>query len=107
VFVAVDGSVIAGTAEYVIGDDHLYLQGVAVRRDYRGLGVCRSLVTKAEELARNRSLRAVTLCAIEETGNVAIFERLGFQVRNRVVASDYLSVEGNAVTQVDLVREIT
>lgn len=95
-----------GTAEYVVNDDHLYVQGVAVLPAYRGHGVCRALLDYAEEIARRGHLPTLRLCAIEETGNVAIFERLGFHVTGRAVAGNHVSPDGGPVTQVDMERTV-
>lgn len=95
-----------GTAEYVIKDDHVYVQGVAVRSSCRRKGICRSLLAAAGELARKSNLRAVKLHVIEETGNVVIFEKLGFRVANRAVAPDYVGASGGVVTRVKMERQL-
>ena len=97
---------LVGTAEYVHTDDHLYIQGVAVHPEYRRQGVCRALVRAAEKIAKDSNLVALALCAIEETGNVEIFKRLGFEVVNRAVARHYVDPAGGPVIQVDMERKI-
>lgn len=95
-----------GTAEYVRKDDHLYIQGVAVHPEYRKQGVCRALVRAVELTARDDKLTALARCAIEETGNVGVFQSLGFTVTNRTVARDHVNPEGGPVIQVDMKRKI-
>lgn len=106
VLVALKGSMLVGTAEYVQKGDHVYIQGVAVHPEYRNQGVCRALVRAAEEIAKDNKLPALALCAIEETGNVGIFKKLGFEVTNRVVAPNHTSPGGGPVIQVDMERKI-
>lgn len=106
VLVALRGSTVIGTAEYMLREDHIYVQGIAVHPKYREMGVCRALLCKAEEMAKKEKLIALALCAIEETGNVQIFERLGFNVKRRVTAPNHVSPEGYQVTQVDMERRI-
>lgn len=106
ILVALDRNTIVGTAEYVIKNDHVYVQGVAVRSSCRRKGICRSLLAAAGELARKSNLRAVKLHVIEETGNVVIFEKLGFKVANRAVATDYVGASGGIVTRVEMERQL-
>ena len=106
ILVAFKGDSLIGTAEYVRRADHLYVQGVAVHPDYRGQGVCRALLRATEQVAKKDALTTFTLCAIEETVNVLIFEKLGFCVTNRGVAPNHVSPEGGPVTQADMTRSI-
>jgi hypothetical protein len=64
------------------------------------------LLQKAEEIAIKEGVAALSLCVIEETGNVRIFEKLGFKVTNRTVARNHVSPEGGPVTQADMERNI-
>lgn len=100
------GNTVVGTAEQVQKDDNLYVQGVAVHPNYRGYGVCRALPGKAEEIAKSVKLPALTLCAIEETGNVEIFKMLGFKVTSSYIAPNHVSPVGGPVTQVNIERAI-
>ncbi|MES9905130.1 MAG: GNAT family N-acetyltransferase [Sedimenticola sp.] len=104
VLVALIGSMLVGTSEYIRKDDHIYVQGVAVHPEYQGIGVCRALLCKAEEIAMKDNLQTLALCAIEETGNVQIFEKLGFKVISRAVSTNYISPEGCPVAQVEMER---
>ena len=104
--VAVDGDTLVGTAEYIVRNTDLYIQGIAVHPKYRRQGVCRSLLTATEKLARVAKLEHLALSVIEETGNVMIFERLGFKIKQQALSSAYVSPRGDAVTQVDMTRRI-
>lgn len=106
VLVAVEGGTLVGTAEYVRKTACLYIQGVAVHPDYRGRGICRALVDAAEAIAYEAQLTTLALCAIEETGNVEVFGKLGFRVTSRAVAPNHVSPGGGPVTQVDMERAI-
>ncbi|MFD2111221.1 GNAT family N-acetyltransferase [Thiorhodococcus fuscus] len=102
VLVALNGSALVGTAEYIQKEHHVYLQGIAVHSRYRGQGVCRALVLAAGEIAKRNGLPTLVLCAIEETGNVAIFEKLGFEISSRAIAQNHVSPSGGPVTQVEM-----
>jgi ribosomal protein S18 acetylase RimI-like enzyme len=106
VLVALKELTLVGTAEYVLGDDHVYVQGVAVHPSYRCSGVCRALLLKAEEIAKAEKRATLAICAIEETGNVKIFEKLGFNVVGRKIAPNHVSPSGGPVTQVVMEQKI-
>lgn len=104
--VALERGRVVGTVEYVLECDHVYLQGIAVHPKYRRRGICRSLLAAANALARENGLNTVVLYVIEETGNVTIFERLGFNITRRVPAVGYVSPTGAPVTRVEMERRI-
>lgn len=106
VLVVLKDGALVGTAEYVQKDNRIYIQGIAVHPEYRKQGVCRALVRAAEEIAKDNKLTALVLCAIEETGNVGIFKKLGFEVTSRAVASDYIDPEDGPVIQVNMERKV-
>jgi len=98
---------VLGTAEYVAKGENIYIQGVAVDPNYLRCGVCASLIEAIEAFARDAKFEKLTLCAIEETGNVAIFEKLGFRVRNRMISPSYESPRGGAVTEVEMEKVVS
>jgi len=106
VLVAFNENSAVGTAEYIRKQHTVYVQGIAVHQDYRGRGVCRALLSRIEDIAKAEKLRSLTLCAIEETGNVGTFKKLGFEVVNRATAPNHVSPSGDPVTQVDMERRI-
>jgi len=82
----VDGRLV-GTVLYEIESDHVHLRGLAVDSRYRRLGVARSLVEHLSGLATAAELPALSLYTIKQTGNVAVFERLGFRTVHEEAAS--------------------
>lgn len=106
VLVALVDEMLLGTAEYVVKDKQLYVQSLAVHPHHRGYGVCRALMHGMEAIAIEQGLPAIGLCAIEETGNVVIFTRLGFEVTRRAVAPNHVGLDGAAVMQVDMERPL-
>lgn len=85
--VAVVGEQLVGTVEYALGEERLHLMGLFVAASHRQTGVARALV---EELARLADHRPLSLNTIRETGNVAIFERLGFVIVSEAPARDVI-----------------
>jgi len=72
-----DGQVVA-VVEYEDRGDRLHLLGPMVHPDHQRRGLARALVGHIAELARRAGKRALSLNTIKQTGNVAIFARLGF-----------------------------
>jgi mycothiol synthase len=58
-----------------------YVEQVAVRRDYRGRGIARALLTVAADGAGRRGKQNLTLWTHSGTGALAMYERLGMKVR--------------------------
>ena len=83
--VAVVGTEIVGTVEYALGEDRLHLMSLFVLASHRRQGVARALV---DELAKLAGTRPLSLNTIRQTGNVAVFERLGFSVVREEVTHD-------------------
>ena len=76
--VAVMQGSIVGTVSYETESDRLHLRSLAVDAAYRRRGVARALVERLSDLASDAQLRALSLYTIRQTGNVPMFERLGF-----------------------------
>jgi GNAT superfamily N-acetyltransferase len=69
---------IVGTLQYQEREESLHVKGVAVRTDWRRRGVARKLMEFVAAEARGRGSGRMTLYTVKQTGNVAVFERLGF-----------------------------
>ncbi|HTL32777.1 MAG TPA: GNAT family N-acetyltransferase [Kofleriaceae bacterium] len=83
--VAVAGTEIVGTVEYALAEDRLHLMSLFVLASHRRQGVARALV---DELAKLAGTRPLSLNTVRETGNVAVFERLGFSTVREEVTHD-------------------
>ena len=75
---------LVGTVEYALGVERLHLMGLFVAASHRQIGVARALVAELARLAHERPL---SLNTIRETGNVPIFERLGFAIVSETPAT--------------------
>ena len=53
---------------------------LGVHDEYRLRGIARSLLNRVFELAMEKECTSVGLSTIKETGNVQIFERIGFEI---------------------------
>jgi len=78
--VATLGDAVVGAASLAHRGERTHLLGLYVDPDYKGFGVAGRLVEAVTRLARQRGAKCLTLATLRETGNVPLFERLGFEV---------------------------
>ncbi len=101
--VAVDDANIVGTVKYRIHQGRLHIIGLGVLPDKRRQGVARCLIDELYRLAASHDCSVMSLYTIKQTGNVAVFERLGFRaVREQ---PDTLAVSWNGDTLIDVYME--
>ena len=101
----VDGAIV-GTLAWAVEGERVHVRALAVVAAHRRRGVARALTERCAALARHRGLRAVSAYAIKETGNVALFERLGFAVVSEEVTATATTPAGEPVTEVYLERRV-
>jgi N-acetylglutamate synthase-like GNAT family acetyltransferase len=92
-----------GALRYVVEPDRLHL-GLGVRPESQHRGVGRALVDSLAAKASSLDLPKLSLCTIKETGNVAVFARMGFHVVSEEPAKDVESVTGEPLTDVYMER---
>ena len=90
---------IVGTISYEHRGHRLHLQSLAVEPRYQRRGIARLLVAHCAELARSLGASRLSLFTVIETGNVPIFERLGFHVVSTESACGLEAVAAAAVTE--------
>lgn len=100
-----DGRVV-GIVECIALESEIYVQGLAVHPNHRRQGVAKELLQHVIAVARREGKRTLRLSTIKETGNVPIFERLGFTVVRENIAERFEGVPAGPVTQVDMAREL-
>ncbi|MCH8543366.1 MAG: GNAT family N-acetyltransferase [Alcanivorax sp.] len=101
----VDGELI-GTLEYTLAHEAVYLQGLGVAEAWQGQGVARRLVDAAAALADRYPLPRLELCTIRETGNVQVFERLGFTVCDEAPSTQFVGAVGQPVSEVMMMKQL-
>jgi ribosomal protein S18 acetylase RimI-like enzyme len=104
--VALQGGLIVGTVQYTFDDDRLHLIALATHPAYRQQGVAGQIITYLIKIGRCQHQRALSLSTIRETGNIPIFEKLGFEVLLETPAEDVISVRGWQLYEVYMEREI-
>lgn len=104
--VAVADGELVGTLEYTLAHAAVYLQGLGVAETWQGQGVARRLVEAAADLAERYPLPKLELCTIRETGNVQVFERLGFTVCGEAPSTQFIGAVGQPVSEVVMMKQL-
>lgn len=78
---------LVGTVQYDLHTRQLHVIGLAVHPDYQRRGVARCLLDEIDQRAVLLGQPVVVLDTIKETGNVPLFEKLGFRVTREEVAT--------------------
>jgi len=74
-----DGRVV-GTVQYSVDGNSLRIIGLGVHSDARRRGVARAIMDKLREIAVDLGVSQLLAHTVRQTGNVPIFEKLGFEV---------------------------
>ena len=85
-----DGEVVA-TVQFDSHQNHVHVIGLAVHPDYQRIGVARYLLDWIVAHAPTLGHDVVVLDTIKETGNVALFEKMGFSVFDEQVTECFES----------------
>lgn len=95
VFLAVEDGVAVGFAQCQLRHDYVegthsspvgYLEGIYVRKDFRGRGLARALLSVCEGWAREQScLEFASDCALDNGASIAFHRSAGFDEANRIV----------------------
>jgi len=104
--VAEDGGQIVGTVRFGIFDGCLRVIGLAVLPQFQRRGVARALIEEVARLARDKRCRTLALYTVTKTGNVAIFNRLGFQVISEQPDEYSISADGEALREAYMERTL-
>lgn len=76
--VAIRNGQIQATACYEITDDFLEIFGFATDPEHQSQGLARAILQAMEGIAQNAGKKQIRASVVTETGNVAIYQRLGF-----------------------------
>lgn len=105
--VAISEGKVVGTSQYYFDEKFLRILGLAVREDYRLKGLARSIINHIIDLAKNSGCIALRLSTIKETGNVPIFERIGFKIVGEHQDGLLEGLNGERVTDIEMELRLT
>ncbi|EGQ8277098.1 TPA: GNAT family N-acetyltransferase [Vibrio parahaemolyticus] len=90
---------LVGIIKVKLSGKTLNLSTLAVMPEYRKKGVARSLILEAERMS-NAGLLSVW--CVEQTGNVEIFEALGFKVAERIESDIFELADSSNVKAIEV-----
>ena len=97
---------VVGVVRYRIAGTRLSLLGLGVDPAARRRGVASALVHQLECIARDRACTAMALRTVRETGNVPIFERLGFVVESEELTNLFVSERFAQLSEVLMLKRV-
>lgn len=100
------GGRIVGTVEVDCHSDHLQLIGWAVHPDFQRKGIAYAMLDWIERHVRRDGHEAIVLATIRETGNVALFEGMGFEVVDEKEADWCVSESFEQLHDVKMAKKI-
>lgn len=99
------GQYIAGVEACIVNDE-LQLKSLAVAESVRGERLSLYLIEAVMSQLENNVITRLSLWCVEETGNVDLFERLGFKEDKREISQILRLKNGCFATEVNMVKVI-
>jgi ribosomal protein S18 acetylase RimI-like enzyme len=97
---------IVGVVQFYINDGSLSFLGLGVHPRFQRHGVARALIRQLEAMGRTCGCTAVTLHTVRETGNVELFQRLGFLVESEEPTTLFESDRFPELSEVGMRKDI-
>jgi ribosomal protein S18 acetylase RimI-like enzyme len=101
-----DGRVV-GAVQYQLTSDRVHFLSLDVLSDYRRQGVAKQLVAELARIGKSAGVTRLSTYTVTQTGNPAIFERMGFRVIYEEPSDFYESDHFDILTEAYLERPIT
>ncbi len=64
-------------------ENRIHIIAIAVLKSHRKQGLCKALIDFIKKEAKGKNIDIISLYTVEETGNVQVFNKLGFKVITR------------------------
>lgn len=97
---------VAATVQFARHAEHVHVIGLAVHPDYQRRGIARRLLDGIAARAPSLGHRVIVLDTIKETGNVSIFEKLGFRAVGESVTALFESDAFAVLHEVRMERSV-
>ena len=106
VLVAEIDRLVVGVVQYRVEGTRLWLLGLGVDPAFRRRGAAAALLQRLVRIARDSACTTVALHTVRETGNVAMFERLGFTVESEEFTDLFVSERFGKLSEVVMFRRV-
>lgn len=100
-----NGQIVA-TVQFDSHKKHVHVIGLAVHPDFQRMRIARRLIDWIVDHASTLGHNLVVLATIKETGNVPLFEKLGFRVFQEDVTTCFVSEEYPELHEVKMERNV-
>jgi GNAT superfamily N-acetyltransferase len=100
-----DGRVVGTVKFHIVGDSLCFL-ALGVHPAFRLRGIASALVEQLERIAVDSGCRSVSLHTVRETGNVAIFEQMGFRVESEAPSLLFESENHRTLSEVAMRKNL-
>jgi N-acetylglutamate synthase-like GNAT family acetyltransferase len=104
--VAVYNQDIVATVSYYVQNEVTNIYSLGVLDEYRKNGITRKLFEHIEDLTKKVGAKKLSLNTIKETGNIMIFEKLGYKVIEEKVAVNAVSPDNQQVHEFRMEKDI-
>jgi ribosomal protein S18 acetylase RimI-like enzyme len=104
--VAVLNGQVVGSVDYRLDSGRMHFLSLDVLADYRRQGVARQLLAELARIGRHAGATRLATYTVTQTGNPAIFERLGFRIISEERSELFESNRFDALTEAYLERPI-
>ena len=104
--VAIIDDQVVGSVQYSFDTHCAGIIGLDVHKAHRRKGVARSLISHIKEIGIKKKAFFLKLHTIKETGNVAVFKRLGFKVASEQIDDLFESDIFDTLTDVEMIMEL-
>lgn len=98
--VALSAGQVVGMVTFEVDGKALYFGSLGVLENFRRQGIATAIVVHLEQTAKSQGFKKLTCATVKETGNVQIFEKLGFSVISSQLSDKFVSVNGEPVFEV-------
>lgn len=102
ILVAVKNQTVVGTIQYHAENGILFLFGLSVHEDFRRQGIAREIMNYLINFAKKQKLTTIRFNTMQITGNVEIFQKIGFVVTNEKTSVLCEGLNGEKIIDVQM-----
>lgn len=104
--VACMSQTVVGTIQYNAENGILFLFGLSVHEDFRRQGIAREIMNHLFNFAKTQKLTTIRFNTMRITGNVEIFQKIGFVVTNEKTSVLCEGLNGEKIIDVQMEKRI-
>ena len=106
ILVATKNQTVVGTIQYHAENSLLHLFGLSVHEDFRRQGYAREIMNYLINFAKEQKLTTIRFNTMQITGNVQIFQRIGFSILSEKPSVLCEGLNGEPIVDVQMEKQI-